>query len=406
MDVYNKFVSQLDHKIKMQFTSEKKDNNLYSGWEINRITNQFNEIYYKNELLRNIEELIRSGTKPSDIWIVDNSIDTKKKYIKYKTGKIDLSQQNSIELLYYLGSPTSMYTNKNLMLLSLAFDAFRNAFSICNKYQLHTPNKTNELSNIFYNINRGNIYDLVDYLFNLIIEFNNNLDAAMIKKVDSDLKRELQHINNNFIVLLNKKMEENISYTKDLLNYDIFNSKFNAYERPIVLVRESSEINNNYGQIRILCIDFLVNEKFKKNNPRFLETNLISQNSPLEYIITIGITALPSLITIYKTRRDLMILKKESYENEQRNQEEIREIDSKLLIANSIISELTEENNILEGNFHEFKNQNNIREVADSNNLAALQLIDQNKGVNANKGAKWMIENDLNLTSTEMQNIS
>lgn len=399
MDIYSNFVAEVNSKLKIELTGEKANNDLYSGWEINKISSDFNEIYYKSELLRTIEELIKSGTKPSDVWILNKSIDIKKKYVNYRTGTLNLSNSNSIKNLYFLGSPTPLYTNKIIMLLSLAFDAFRSVYSICNKHHIVIPSRGLNLTRIWIELNENKIASLTDYFKEIVFEINDIKDLKLTDTLNSEIKQSLRGIDVDFKKILNESFKDNISFPKKIEKYNNFDSIFNSYERPVIVVKNNSPMNPESTELSILCFDFLVSEKFKKNNPRFLETNLISQNSPLIYGVTLAITIVPSLISILKKRKKLIEIKKEGYENNHTNYAKIATLNDEL---NSLENELTslelEQKNI-ETQFSQHKRNNGIVESDTLNNSAAMSFIHTNKETNATKGEEWLRENKLTLVS-------
>lgn len=406
MDSYSNFVSEQKSKLKIELIGEKKNDDLYSGWEINKISSEFNEIYYKSELIRTIENLIKNGTNPSDIWIMNKSIDIKKKYVNYNTGSLNLSNSKNIEYLYFLGSPTPLYTNRSVILTSIAFDAFRIVYTICNKHNIVIPKRAETLSKIIQDIDSNQLTNLIDYFKKIVFDTNNFKDRTLKSLLNSELNRNLRISSENFEEILHKELNDNIVFPKNFKKYDNFNSIFNSYERPVVIVNNSSNSNLQSIELSILCYDFLVSEKFKKNNPRFLETNLISQQSPLVYAITLGLTITPSLILILRQRMNLISIKREKFEAETGHNAEISALDSELASLNARIEELDRLNSINENNFTNYMgNLNNSAAAQDNNNKAALTMIDTNKKINAHKGVEWLKQNNLKMVSLEKTDI-
>lgn len=398
MDTYSKFVENLDKKMKIKFSGEKNNNDLYSGWEINRISDNFNEFYYKNELLKTLEELIKSGTKPSDIWILNKSINIKTKYIKYKTGEINFSNPNSIMHLYFLGSPTPLYTNKKIMLLSLGFEAFRSVFSICNKYTLNMPNKVSTLNGMLDDLNSEQIDTLTNYLKRIVFDTNDRIDSKLKKKLESEIKNSLENIDKNFVRLLKEPFKDNISFPKDLKKYDNFDTIFNSYERPIIIVNTNSSLNRDETELNIICSEFFVSEKFKKNNTRFLETNLISQNSPLAYVMTLSVTLLPTLVLIYRKRKELLEFKRENYGNQITDQEIIDALDRELNELDTKLNCLEEKNTMYEREYEGYKENQNFNGTSiPVINTGALEHINNNKQINLDRGMEWLKSNNLEV---------
>lgn len=400
MDNYNDFINQLEHKLKIKFVGNKTNEYLYSNWEIAKITNSFNEIYYKNELLQNIKQLITNGVDPKDILIVNNSINIDKKYTRYRNGYLSLSENDSLELLYYLGSPTPFYTNKNIMLLSEAFEALRIVYSLCNKYNLNTPDKKSTLNDLASRIYINEIKQLTNYFIELVNDKNDIKDVQLKDTVKKQIFSKLSEVNFNFIHIETMEIVENQPFPEKLLKFDRFNSIFKNFEKPIIVVVEK---DRNEQRLRIICFDFLVNEKFKKENPRFLETNMISQNSPLEICLTMAITVLPTLIQIYQDRKVIYQLRKTDEINASNHENHIAYLDRELAKADNTIESLYVERRELKTEYPNFDDITSTNSNVSSNAVSSIRTLQKQI---SEKGQNLLEKHQLHIADVEKKEIS
>ena len=291
------------------------------------------------------------------------------------------------------------------MLLSITFDAFRSIYSICNKHNIGIPSRVESLKSILQDLNSNQLTNLIEYFKSIVFENNDLKDSQLIDTINLEINHSLRGFSNDFKELLNADFTDNINFPKKIAKYDNFNSIFSSYERPVIVVNNSSTLNEQTTEVSILCSDFLVSEKFKKSNPRFLETNLISQNSPLIYAVTLGITMIPSLILILKKRRDLLAAKRENFESENGHESEINILDTKIAGLDFEINRLDTDNERNELQFTAYKQNNQISEIQNPNVAAALTIIDNNKKAIAIKGVEWLKQNNLELASHEKTDI-
>lgn len=403
MDVYSDFVFGLDKKLKISLEAEKDNGELFSSWKINKILNNLNEVYYKNELLRNIEELILTGVKASDIWILNDSININIKYIKYGEGKIILESNEALEKLYYLGSPIPLYTNKYVMLLNLVFESFRKVYTICNQENVRIPNKSgvfNRFSNDYYNENT-HIKNLIDFFKEIVLEENPKADSKNISKILSKMAQQLSGYNEEFIFLKNYKFEDNTEFPEQLKKYDLFDSVFKSHERPIIIVCNEDPT----PFLNIQCFDFLASKMFVKSSPRFLETNSISQNSPFLCILSISVTCLPYLLLIVKSKYEGIKLKKKIMEDNDVNYAEIQVLESEIRQQDIVIDKLENFNKQFDDIYVTHKKDNVINGNLSQANQSLMNKVNSNKEANAKKGVELLTSNDLNLRTAELKNI-
>lgn len=111
------------NKINVRFESHR--DYLYSGWEINQISNSLNNVYYKNELINTLKALLLNGTSPKDIYILNSSVKIGQEYNFIKSGRLDLSRSQGVINLYYMGSPIPLIPNGDILKLHYTFEIFR-----------------------------------------------------------------------------------------------------------------------------------------------------------------------------------------------------------------------------------------------------------------------------------------
>ncbi|HEM5232536.1 TPA: hypothetical protein U1335_002112, partial [Streptococcus suis] len=119
-----------------------------------------------------------------------------------------------------------------------------------------------------------------------------------IKEIDGAFK--------NFNREVQKSLENHLEYKSEQFNY-----VFNRFERPIIGVKLADD------EIKLLGSDFFVQSEFTYSNSRFLETNLIKQNSPLEMTLTMSLLILPSILIILREKWILMIAQNKNGELDQ-----------------------------------------------------------------------------------------
>lgn len=284
-------------KLKILLSAQKNDDTLYTNWQITKLSNDFSEFYYKTVLLHDISSYLNQGVDKSDIIIFNSSININNQYTKYQNPELDLNLSNDIVKYYHLGSPVSLYPNKNITILYELFEAYREYYSIVNKYGLNLGNKKDDLTELF-NIsttvsNTGFPFNFVDYFINRVEE-NNVLDTEKRQKCLIAISDRFNVQNGKLATLLLEKFDERNLNKK-------FNYIFNRFERPIVGIRIDKK------RVRLLVHDFFVQSEFNYSNSRFLETNSIKQNSPLQMLLTMSFIILPSLFLIVREKIDLML---------------------------------------------------------------------------------------------------
>lgn len=283
-------------KIKLEIRGSKLDDTLFTNWQISKVSNDFSEFYYKTILLNDISLLESRGIRREDILIFNSSININSKYSRYVSGMLDLNSPRDIENLFYLGSPRTLSSNKKYELLYEFFESYRVYFSVVNKYRLNVGSKRetlfllyNKLEVILDNLESFNIYDF----FYGILNQNNTIRNENFRKCSVELKNVFKSYQNN--------IDNVIKNTKITQVDKRFIYIFNRFERPIIAYIDQGE------KIKILGDDFFVHSKFNYENKRFLETNSISQNSPLVMLLTMSPIILPYLLLILREKYNYYI---------------------------------------------------------------------------------------------------
>ncbi|WP_347941361.1 hypothetical protein AAEY33_03955 [Peribacillus simplex] len=300
---------------------------LYSGWEINQISNSLNNVYYKNELINTLKSLLLNGTNPKDIFILNSSVKIGKDYDFIKDGHVNLIQSQDIIKLYYMGSPIPLIPNEDTLKMFYLFEVFRAFYKKCKSFGVKPPNRRYTLHNLFQErTNITNATLLRKILNDKIYQSNFLLESAeldeKVSKLFKSFESTFKFFDNvmNDLELLNEfdiKYSTNIEVGLELDKYiplnryfNLFKYTFNSKERPIICVHKRQE-----QQLHFLCTDLISIKNFTENNYRFFETKNISQNSPLIIAIAVGLGFAPSLFkvgeSLVSARRTVLNAKKE-----------------------------------------------------------------------------------------------
>lgn len=343
-DDYTEYIREKTTEEKLSVTLESDREDLYSGWEINNITLTINNTYYKGELLNTLRSLIKQGSNPKNIYVLSNSFNIKQLYRNLEDGKIDLTSEKGVAELYHLGNPSPLYPEKNIMLLSLAFELYSKLYSYCGKRNINPPNKNEFLSMMYFklfikeeNVNlRETIKNELER-HNLIRQKEVPKDKEeSIKIIKNEIKNVLSYLGNDFSTY--EKLEDTIiseamineSLLKKLSpyrEYFRFSDVFNRLERPVVCVYDKEK-----HIIDVLCYDLIVRNGHNENNYRFLKTRNISQNSPLIIDIMLGAGYLGYLFNYIERKILLKRAQKQKLQNNihANSQERIAELDKEI----------------------------------------------------------------------------
>lgn len=302
------------NKLALKLSSQKSDDTLYTNWQISKLSNDFSEFYYKSVLLHDISIYLNQGVLKKDVIIFNSSIKINNQYTKYRSSELDLNNPTDVVKYYHLGSPISLFPNKQVLVLHEFFEAYREYFSITSKYKLNLGNKRDDLSELF-NISRESSdvlnFSFVEFFSEKITE-NNELESDNRRKCLQEIQSKFKIRDNELIELFNSFDEKQLSKQFDYI--------FNRFERPIVGIKMEDD------KIKLLGNEFFVQSKFTYSNDRFLETRSISQNSPLEMILNMSIIVVPYLWLILREKRDVMEMQNQNGQLDQ----EIARLDTEI----------------------------------------------------------------------------
>lgn len=382
MDLYTEKIENSDslNKITVRFQSHR--DYLYSGWEINQISNTLNNVYYKNELINTLKSLLLNGTDPKDIYILNSSVKVGYKYSLIKDGNMNLKKSRDIINLYYMGSPIPLFPSEDTLKIYYIFEIFRLLYKKCKSLGLTPPNRRNTIHNLVENrtdIINANL--LKEYLNAKIYENNSLLETKeldeKVKRVFNTLDNSLKHFDNLFSDLelldeFSKQYSENIEDGLKLEEYNVLNKYFNSFkknfnklDRPFICVHKKEE-----QQLFILCTDLISVENFTEDNYRFYETKNISQNSPLTIAICIGIGFAPSLLKIGEALLSARKTVVKAKEEDLKLKEEKGVIDLKIVEQETELDILKREINELNSEIEEIKkNTTKNRAVNEANKI-------------------------------------
>ncbi|MTB65102.1 hypothetical protein GGG87_08845 [Streptococcus sp. zg-86] len=290
-------------KLRLRLSAQKNDNTLYTNWQITKLSNDFSEFYYKTILLNDLSQYLNQGVEGRNIIIFNSSININSQYVRYEKPILDLTKSSDIVKYYHLGSPVSLGLDQQILILHEFFEAYRRYFSIANKHKLNAGNKKENLLKLYEESKIENISE-----FNLVTFFEESIKNNNVANSDNTKKciQEIQNTFKNLTHQLQKSLEEQGKHESEKFHYI-----FNRFERPIIGIKVADD------EIKLIGSDFFVQSKFTYSNSRFLETNSIKQNSPLEMILTMSILALSSIVLILREKATLMKIQNKNGELDQ-----------------------------------------------------------------------------------------
>ncbi|GAB6412521.1 hypothetical protein bcgnr5382_16650 [Bacillus cereus] len=399
MDLYTEKVKDSNSLDKMYVCFKSHRDYLYSGWEINQISNSLNNVYYKNELINTLKSLLLNGTNPKDIYILNSSVKIGNEYKYIKDGHLNLRKSQGIINLYYMGSPIPLIPNGDVLKIYYIFEIFRSYYKKCKSLGLTPPKRRYTIHNLFEKrdkITQASV--MKDYLKKKIYESNPLLDTKeldekvpkVFKTLESSLKsfdnlfKDVELLN-DFNIKYNENIEEGLEFEKYIgLNkyFNFFKNTFNKLDRPIICVHNRQE-----DRLDVLCTDLISLKNFTDDNYRFFETKNISQNSPLFIAICVGIGLAPSILKVGESliaaRKTVMYGKKrilESKEEELGLDCELKEKDEELNILNEEIECLNVEIKKIENNTTKNEVVNKANELI--SNYTSLYGTEGNYAIN------------------------
>lgn len=396
----------MDKKMEISFVGKRNNNDYYSGWEINDLTNKLNIVYYKHQILFELNKHLDDGVELENIICFTNSLNTGNSYRKYENGYLSLENEADIQKMYFLGMPVTYYPNKKIELLKDIFEILRKTYTFFNRNKddyrpLNREQAVKELLRILKEGSGKNdsISKLVKEQLNKLQDLYNpslvNNDSSAedpnVTKYTTDrdkffssasLKRLLDKLDTDY-----KKK----GYTDEEIENQrkIFISLFNKNNRPIISIYDDSK-----NSLKILGIGMFVRKLFSKKNTEFLETNGIGQNSPLIITVSLSVVFLGSVVSAIQERIKLHQQKVRELNIERDKLDDEKgagSIDKKIEENKSIIEGLQDDLAKTNDSYHEFfpKNDGVAEELTISNpNLVGMRSAVTDKYLDLEKDVK------------------
>lgn len=271
--------------VTLAFISKAKNN--ISTWEITRFISDLNTYYFKLELINSISNAIKSGIKPSNIFIFNESFMLNHMYaqmdqINFETEKLSY--------LYYIGLPFSLVPSKKALNIRFVFRYFRSINEVLYAYK----SERNPQKKVYEYCKIAEDKDIDE---SITILKQNTLKRIKSKIKRDDIERDI----NKQLILISKEyqkeykeylgfsetiknIEANKSITKKQKNFDQFTKIFTRVQRPVIIAYDDK---NKIG--RVLCRDQL-NKKVQTDSTFTLRK--VIHNSPFDIGISAGVQVL------------------------------------------------------------------------------------------------------------------
>lgn len=418
----------MSKKLSVSFMGLRNSNRYYSNWEISDLSNQINSIYYKNQILTYMDDMLNAGTSLKNMICFENSVKTSNLYKGYQSGTLSFTDPEDIQKMYHLGNLVSFEPNSNLNVLSDVFEIIRFTFSYFNSNNndfLHL-NKRDAIISLFKIVDNKNMTkeELVREVRKELEELQDTSNSLLLNQESDDLsvdeqselirkRKDYEHCkrqcfeSKKFNNLTNKLAEDythlDFSETEIEKQREKFLMVFNKNVRPIVAI-----VSEDDSSLELLGTKMFVQRTFSKDNTEFLETNNIGQNSPLVIVLTMSPVFLGHIIRAAQSRIKLAREKKAFYENKKVAASTTDAWDAKINQENEKIQEL-------ENEIHDLKimyaddYEGNVDELNITNdNLTSLSENVITKSIDLSKKIRLsdidVVDRSNNLTSTASGN--
>lgn len=344
-----------DSKIILELKGNRSEEQYYSNWEINRISNSINNMYYKNELLMEMNNLIKKEREDGFLICMNNSLAFSNAYNRYIDNTLELENPKDICQLYYLGLPVPFEKNKLFYLLQISFNIYRNTFSFFNskthEISVKPPKNRDAIPAIYQKVQEWlnskpnnpseDLIEIISSEINMSNEIEQK-DSNYKKKLEDLKKRNIKNLSDIFDSLNKIIMSSSLPSNFPGLKVD-FSSTFNSLERPIV-----GWFDRKNNTVQILGTPMFVRRSFSKKNPQFFETRQISQNSPLLFVVGVSIYLGGAIIRTIQKKIENSRINREKLEKEKRAMQKQEDNESELQELEAKIDLLVEENKLLE----------------------------------------------------------
>ena len=354
-------------RIKLKLKSE--DSTTLSGWQLQEFIKNVNKGYCKLDIINEISRLINQGEKPENIIIINKSYDINNAYTYLqKSNEIDLNKLSTIENLYHLGIPVSMYPNKRIKEIAIIFTLYSKIYTLFNRENIPviSKDKLKEYINVDIDTAIDTITKDSKSIMSKLKMGTENILKATNDKLDNiidESKKELKkYIDNQdniikFNEISNNELKEIKDSDKELYSkiqseyYSEFFRLLNSVDRPIVL-----RYDDKNNKLIVIKKEYMLNDVDSEN---FLDFKDYSHNSPFVITIIAGATISLILALLYQASKEEKVNDEKAIKNksiEEKLDKELEEIILELASSSELNQTNEVENQYIKKEFDNLKN--------------------------------------------------
>lgn len=372
-------------RIKLKLKSE--DSTTLSGWQLQEFIKNVNKGYCKLDIINEISRLINQGEKPENIIIINKSYDINNAYTYLqKSNEIDLNKLSTIENLYHLGIPVSMYPNKRIKDIAIIFTLYSKIYTLFNRENIPviSKDKLKEYINVDIDTAIDTITKDSKSIMSKLKMGTENILKATNDKLDNiidESKKELKkYIDNQdniikFNEISNNELKEIKDSDKELYSkiqseyYSEFFRLLNSVDRPIVL-----RYDDKNNKLIVIKKEYMLNDVDSEN---FLDFKDYSNNSPFVITIIAGATISLILALLYQASKEEKVNDEKAIKNKSIEEKLDKELEEIILeLASS--SELNQTNEV--ENQYIKKELDNLKNTLNEN----IEKTLERRGINYN----------------------
>ena len=372
-------------RIKLKLKSE--DSTTLSGWQLQEFIKNVNKGYCKLDIINEISRLINQGEKPENIIIINKSYDINNAYTYLqKSNEIDLNKLSTIENLYHLGIPVSMYPNKRIKDIAIIFTLYSKIYTLFNRENIPviSKDKLKEYINVDIDTAIDTITKDSKSIMSKLKMGTENILKATNDKLDNiidESKKELKkYIDNQdniikFNEISNNELKEIKDSDKELYSkiqseyYSEFFRLLNSVDRPIVL-----RYDDKNNKLIVIKKEYMLNDVDSEN---FLDFKDYSHNSPFVITIIAGATISLILALLYQASKEEKVNDEKAIKNKSIEEKLDKELEEIILeLASS--SELNQTNEV--ENRYIKKELDNLKNTLNEN----IEKTLERRGINYN----------------------
>lgn len=372
-------------RIKLKLKSE--DSTTLSGWQLQEFIKNVNKGYCKLDIINEISRLINQGEKPENIIIINKSYDINNAYTYLqKSNEIDLNKLSTIENLYHLGIPVSMYPNKRIKDIAIIFTLYSKIYTLFNRENIPviSKDKLKEYINVDIDTAIDTITKDSKSIMSKLKMGTENILKATNDKLDNiidESKKELKkYIDNQdniikFNEISNNELKEIKDSDKELYSkiqseyYSEFFRLLNSVDRPIVL-----RYDDKNNKLIVIKKEYMLNDVDSEN---FLDFKDYSHNSPFVITIIAGATISLILALLYQASKEEKVNDEKAIKNKSIEEKLDKELEEIILeLASS--SELNQTNEV--ENQYIKKELDNLKNTLNEN----IEKTLERRGINYN----------------------